>query len=64
MGLVVEHGAQHLVALLHLQAAVIRAVDGEDKVRRPGKAQAVVLAVGAAGVGGDVQRDIQLFLPV
>ena len=53
---VVEHGAQHLVALLHQEAAVVPAVDGEDEVHRVLKAQAEVFAVGAARLGRGARR--------
>ena len=60
----VEHGAQHLVALLHQEAAVVPAVDGEDEVHRVLKAQAEVFAVGAARLGRGVDGDVERFLSV
>ena len=60
----VEHGPQHLVALLHQEAAVVPAVDGEDEVNRAVKAQAEVFAVGAARLGRGVDGDVERFLPV
>ena len=64
MRFVVEHGAQHLVALLHQEAAVVPAVDGEDEVHRVLKAQAEVFAVGAARLGRGVDGDVERFLSV
>ena len=64
MRFVVEHGPQHLVALLHQEAAVVPAVDGEDEVHRVLKAQAEVFAVGAARLGRGVDGDVERFLSV
>ena len=60
----VEHGPQHLIALLHQEAAVVPAVDGEDEVHRVLKAQAEVFAVGAARLGRGVDGDVEHFLSV
>ena len=64
MRFVVKHGAQHLVALLHQEAAVVPAVDGKDEVNRAVKAQAIVFAVGAAGLRRGVDGDVERFLSV
>ena len=60
----VEHGPQHLVALLHQEAAVVPAVDGEDEINRAVKAQAIVFAVGAAGLRRGVDGDKHPLFPV
>ncbi len=60
----VEHGAQHLIALLHHEAAVLSAVDGKDEINRTVKAQAIVFAVGAAGLRRGVDGDKHPLFPV
>ena len=60
----VEHGPQHLIALLHHEAAVLSAVDGKDEINRAVKAQAIVFAVGAAGLRRGVDGDKHPLFPV